>query len=213
MLIKQSIEEVLNYFQKNAPNGKNYYLLGSNVISNLPKTFYDQKGVIEYQPPSLVSDGNIILFSSIKQNLDLLNAENLVPNFQLNKCFENSSMAFHYLSQLNGEKDFGVTSQVKIVFGVYSHSIPLSQTQDGTVLNNQEIKIHDWHVWNYINGLLIDTTVIKNSDKITYFPTGWGAAEDHIFIHPNVGDVYNGIEFDDYNKFEEYFKQLFTQQY
>ncbi|MDO9510111.1 MAG: hypothetical protein Q7J14_02380, partial [Candidatus Magasanikbacteria bacterium] len=80
---------------------------------------------------------------------------------------------------------------------------------NGDTICNQNIRIHDWHVWNYFNEILIDTAIIKGQDERTNFLTEWGSVDDHIFIQPNTGDEYIGIAFDNYDKFEKYFKEIF----
>lgn len=195
-------KEILDHFQKYSPKGREYYLYDTHVISNVPIRFYDEQNIFAYQNPQKLSDEQTNLIQTIKEVIDCIHS--VVP-LKLGNCFDNSSIIFDGLRQIQNLK-----LDTKLVFGIYSHKVPISESQDGYIFDNDQIRVHDWHVWNYVNSLLVDTTILRKQHSITTFVNNWGNSEDHVFGFTNHDDQYRGISFDDYEKFELYFRNLFN---
>ena len=195
-----------------------YYVLfadnSKSVISNVPKSIYSELKLRKYIPPKRINKNLKNLINYLLESIDLLH--NADPGeqpefsdgkgFQLNQCHHNSSSLFRLVKHLKKKRYISPKTKIKIVLGYLSHQIPYrSQTGSLGIVNNS-LWVHDWHVWNYVNNLLLDMTEFSHGNIL---PPGaddivtWGKAEDHVVVSPPKGVEYQGASFSDLNELDE----------
>lgn len=82
------------------------------------------------------------------------------------------------------------------------------------VINVPKMVVHDWHIWNKINKIIIDLSITKQGGvfSLGIKEQKWERAEDHVFKYPPENTTYYGIDFDDDQKFINFTKELFGNQ-
>lgn len=189
-----------------------YYVLESNtsnpIISNVPNELYNNKTVIRYKKPKL-SKFDLNKIQIIKESLDFVHEKGFV-SFDICQCYNNSQLVYSYLKDVHNRTGFENDDPIKIVFGIYSHSLVREEIADGLIIENNLLKVHDWHLWNYYNKWLIDVTIFKNYYSTEKIPENWGCANEHIFVDPLEYDEYHGIGFDSIEKCNTYLKKFFS---
>ena len=199
-----------------------YYLLSENneksVISNVPKEIFKKLKIKKHILPKHIDKNAERLVRYLLEYINLLQGTILdgptdFPDgkeFQLYRCHHNSSSVFKLILHL---KELGnIPSEVssKIVLGYISRKVPFGSQLGNLGIQNDSIWMQDWHIWNYVQGLLFDMTVFTHGNILP--PDGeiisWGTAEDHIFISPPKNMEYCGCAFDDLNSFNETVGQI-----
>lgn len=216
-VLVNSPEEILKIFNRSqdkvVTNGLPYYLFkndNQDIITNVPASVY-KKDLKLYNIPAITNKTEDFI-NILKQNIDYFQNHPETENFQLNSCYNNSEIIFEFLSQLNNNKEYNIFSSIKLVYGYFSRKLPFESCIDNYIIGCDNILLHDWHVWNYINNFLIDVslfskgTFIGINDEIT----DWGIADDHVFFNTPVGIDYFGIEHENKNSFVEDFRKTFN---
>ena len=103
-----------------------------------------------------------------------------------------------------------ISQPVQIVLGYLMRKIPFGTQIGNTVIENNSIWLQDWHIWNYVEKILVDMTAFKNGNLLP--PDGsitsWGTSEDHIFIFPPKGVEYWGVGFENVEQFNKVVAQV-----
>ena len=199
-----------------------YYLhseqFGKTIISNVPSAIYEKLEPSKYFAPENISSDIESLVLNLKENINILH--NNHPDaatrfadgkvFQLNKCYHNSTGIFFLIDHLASIKAIKINQQVQIVLGYFARKIPFGTQIGNTVIENNSIWLHDWHIWNYIQKILVDMSVFKNGGLLP--PDGnitsWGTSEDHVFVYPSKGMEYWGVAFENLDQFNEVVEQV-----
>jgi hypothetical protein len=193
-----------------------YYIINRNdkscVITNVPKTLYDKVELRKYEVPANIDrDANAVitlLKKNIKQYYRNTNEFDGFADgkpFQLNQCFHNSKGVYYIVNKI--KNTMSLRNEPKIVLGYVVNKSPSGLVIDDKVIKSDSITLIDWHVWNYIENLLVDITGFSTDGKIKFannFIT-WGKVEDHVFINPPDEMEYCGIDFSNFNKFSKEF--------
>lgn len=214
MKLLATTEEIITAYNstKEVLTSKNQYCVINNnyddiIISNAPSGLYNNLSIRKYFAPKELNKAQINFIPLLLQNIDDFhqNAE----NFKLNGCFNNSVKVFDFLSQIN-IKDFGISAPVKLVYGYIVRKIPAG-TALGDVVIGVGIAIHDWHVWNYIDNLLVDMSLLKLGPVVDVSAeVAWLGASDFSCIYPPQNTEYFGLEFDNYEEFEKSYRLIFN---
>jgi hypothetical protein len=201
----------------------NRYYIKSNEteeihISTVPSTIYNISQLRKYIPPKKIKYDIISLLDNLKENIDVLQnysypdatSFNDDKAFKLNNCYSNSGQIFHLVQHLSNIKAIRLKKPVQIVFGYICNKIPFGTQIGDAVIENHNIWLHDWHVWNYIEDVLVDMSMFNNGGLLN--PNGnvtsWGSSQDHVFIYPPNKMQYWGVAFTDYNRFNEIFADI-----
>jgi len=187
-------------------------------ISNVPTAIYEDSRLVKYSPPKRIGKKIEKLISVLKENIDIFHnnypdaAERFSDGkvFQLNQCHHNSTGVFFLLRHLASMSVIRDSGPIQIVLGYFTRRLPFG-TQIGTiVVENDSVWLHDWHVWNYFQGVLIDMTAFSNGNLLP--PDGditsWGSSRDHVFIYPPKEMEYWGIPFESIENFNEFVGQV-----
>lgn len=199
-----------------------YYLhseqSGKTVISNVPSDIYKKLEPRKYFAPENVSSHIQSLMLNLKENINILH--NNYPDsatrfadgktFQLNQCHHNSTGMFFLIGHCASIKVIKINQPVQIVLGYIARKIPFGTQIGNTVIENNSIWLHDWHIWNYVEKILVDMSVFKNGNLLP--PDGnitsWGTSEDHVFVFPPKGMEYWGVAFENIDQFNKVVKQV-----
>jgi len=196
----ENIDTQTSYILKDSEEGL--------VISNVPHELYEKK-LKKYNGTDYLNAVNEKIANLIKKNIDYFQKSNGQNVFNLNKCFENSTIIFDSLKLIN-ESENGIHEGVKIAYGFVSRKIPINTDFNNKIISRDNIFIHDWHVWNYINNFIVDVTLLKNGPVIEiHKKVEWGAADDHVFLTTPENTNYYGIEFENYDEFVKDFRKTF----
>ena len=200
-----------------------YYIINRNdkncVITNVPKTLYDKVELRKYEVPSNIGrDANTVitlLKSKIKQYYRNSKGFDEFANgkaFQLNQSFHNSKGAYYIVNQL--KKTMSLRTEPKIVLGYVVNKSPSGLVIDDKVIKSDSITLIDWHVWNYLENLLVDISGFSNDGKIKFANnfTTWGKVEDHVFINPPDEMEYWGVSYSNFNQFSKEFDLHFERE-
>lgn len=186
-----------------------------SCITNIPLAVYDALQFREYFPPEQVDSGIMALVSNLQENLNIVHRTH--PDsidskfFQPNQCYDTSANVFHIVQHLSYIKAIRLAQPVQIVLGYFCYEIPFGTQIGEYVIENTSVRVHDWHVWNYVESILVDMSMFKNGVLLgpgARGPLSWGVSQDHIFINPPSGMRYHGSAFTDYGKFNEAFSKL-----
>jgi hypothetical protein len=206
--------EILEYYNQNAAFKNLYRLhiddLGRNIITNLPPVFYNEKSFEDYEVPTNISAEDVAFIEQTKTYFDKIQEINGGSLFQLNACFENSVTVFRLLETLDSSPGIKITSPVKLVMGIYEQQYGIFDFENGFKIDHTNVVIHDFHVWNLINNILIDVSVLKMNTAPERPDQDWMKANDHIYIYPKSGCKYIGRAFTDLGAWEVYYKNLMT---
>lgn len=204
-------------------SGGKYYLLSEQnektIISNVPRLLYDNVKLKKYKPPSKINRKIKRSVENLQTNIDILHnnhpdASDMFEDgkvFQFNQCYHNSTGVFHLTKHLDSIQAVRPKCQVEIVLGYFTSKIPFGTNIADKVVESDSILLHDWHVWNYVNNILVDLSLFKNGNLtgIDNHVTSWGEAKDHVFIYPPRGIGYWGIDYSNYTIFNKEFYQYF----
>src|SRR5271169_6814650 len=149
---------------------------GNTIISNVPDLIYERENLKQYITP-LVSGSMPKFLDFLQEHIDILQYSDvsdpsaLVPGetFQLNQCYNNSWRLFNYVSYLKSINI--IPSQnynIKIVLGYISSKIPFGTNIGNIVVENESLTLHDWHVWNYIDNVLVDLSLLQNGHYLSF---------------------------------------------
>jgi hypothetical protein len=191
---------------------------GKAVISNVPSDIYKKLKPRKYFTPENVSSHILSLVLNLKENINIFH--NNDPDaatgfadgkvFQLNQCHHNSTGMFFLIEHLASIKVIKINQPVQIVLGYFARKIPFGTQTGNTVIENNLIWVHDWHIWNYVEKVLVDMSVFKNGNLLP--PDGnitsWGTSEDHVFVFPPKGMEYWGVTFENLDQFNKVVKQV-----
>jgi len=227
LAVIRSPEEILEALNLRISSQKisshEYYIINRNdkscVITNVPKTLYDKVELRKYEVPSNIDrDANAVitlLKSKIKQYYRNSKGFDEFANgkaFQLNQSFHNSKGVYYIVNQL--KKTMSLRTEPKIVLGYVVNKSPSGLVIDDKVIKSDSITLIDWHVWNYLENLLVDISGFSNDGKIKFannFIT-WGKVEDHVFINPPDEMEYWGVGFSNFNQFSKEFDLHFKRE-
>ena len=219
------ITEVLNEsLQAQGIMGSKYYLYSAGtdklIISTVPSTIYDKLKPIKYIAPKRVDNILKSKILNLQENFNILhnNHPDAAPKFangkvfQLNQCHYNSTGVFHLVRRLVDIKAIRVSKPTHIVLGYIARRIPFGTQVGSYVIENNSVWLHDWHVWNYIENILVDMSMFINGSLLPPDSNiaSWGESQDHVFIYPPKGLEYWGIAYSNYNKFTKDFSQFIT---
>ncbi|TYT75680.1 hypothetical protein [Desulfobotulus mexicanus] len=170
-----------------------------------------------YSPPKTFKK-QVELLKSIQGYIDQIQELHLDTGsngylFQLNECHSNSEHLFNILKYLQKQKLVSKKDKVEIVFGYISMLIPFGTLVGNVMVECEHVILHEWHVWNYMNGCLIDLSLFHQglSIDINAQISSWGKAQDHVFIMPPPNVAYLGRAFSDIHKFNSKVKKHFPQ--
>lgn len=196
------MKKILDLLNNNPANAT-YYIYNSDklIFSNVPQIYYNNS-YKRYNPPQNNDEINLVS-ESLKKIIN--NYHSNINEFKLNNCFENSKILFEHLKKTYNNK----FDSIKIVYGFIKREVSKETDINGESIS-KNIIVHDWHVWNYINNFLVDITLPNYGLTINIDEElEWGDAQKHCFIIPPLKTEYFGLEFDDYNKFEQNFRDTF----
>jgi len=200
-----------------------YYIINRNdkscVITNVPKTLYDKVELRKYDVPiNIDRNANAVitlLKTNIKQYYRNSNGFDEFANgkaFQLNQSYHNSKGVYYVVNQI--KKTMSLRNEPKIVLGYVVNKSPSGLVIEDKVIKNDSITLIDWHVWNYLENLLVDISGFSNDGKIKFAGnfTTWGKVEDHVFINPPDEMEYWGIGYSNFNTFSKEFDLHFKKE-
>ena len=191
---------------------------GKTVISNVPSDIYKKLEPRRYFGPENVNPQILSLVLNLQDNINILH--NNHPDaatefadgkvFQLNQCHHNSTAIFFLIKHLASIKVIEINQPVQIVLGYFMRKIPFGTQIGNTVIENNSIWLQDWHIWNYVEKILVDMTAFKNGNLLP--PDGnitsWGTSEDHVFVFPPKGVEYWGVGFENIEQFNKVVAQV-----
>ncbi len=191
---------------------------GKTVISNVPSDIYEKLEPRRYSAPENLGPHILSLVLNLKDMINILH--NNHPDaatrfedgkvFQLNQCHHNSTGTFSLIEHLASTKVIKINQPVEIVLGYFVRKIPFGTQIGNTVIEDNSIWLHDWHIWNYVEKILVDMSVFKNGNLLP--PDGnitsWGTSEDHVFVFPPKGMEYWGVAFENLDQFNKVVKQV-----
>lgn len=199
-----------------------YYLLSEentkSIISNVPKPIYKELKLREYIPPKRINKNTKELMDYLLESIDLLHNSDPVgqsqfadgKGFQLNQCHHNSSSLFKLVYYLKNRDYISSNTKIKIVLGYISRKVPFRSLIGSLGIENDSLWVHEWHIWNYVNSILIDMTLFFHGNILP--PESeiacWGKAEDHIVIFPPQSIEYRGCVFSDFNNFNRIVERI-----
>jgi hypothetical protein len=204
--------------------GPRYRLLSQKsdlpIISNVPPLIYEKEKLKKYITP-LKSNRIIKFIAHLQSNIDIVqNSDSLEPStlekgesFQLNQCYNNSKRLFQLVKYLKKIKVIPKKHKVQIVLGHIVSEIPFGTNIGDIVVENDSLILHDWHIWNYINNVLIDLSLFQDGNLLSFnskMPS-WGDTKDHVFITPPNGIAYFGKAYTDLGRFDNKIQLCFEQ--
>jgi hypothetical protein len=128
---------------------------GSTIISNVPSDIYEKLKPNQYFPPENIEPHVKLLLSNLTKNIDTF--QNIDKKwFQLNQCYFNSTSIFGLIEHLASIKMIRISSSFQIVLGYFARKMPFGSQLGNFVIENNSIWLHDWHIWNYVDRMLID---------------------------------------------------------
>src|SRR6185369_8405007 len=138
-------------------------------VSNAPNGIFELSPLRNYSPPTEVTAKVKSLLLNLQDNIDIFQNYPLDPRdpdfsqkpFQLNECYHNSINLFHLVRHLNAINAIKLSKPVKIVLGHVSSKIPFGTKVGNAVIESDLVWLHDWHVWNYVENVLIDVSMFK----------------------------------------------------
>lgn len=184
-----------------------------NIISNVPEKICTDLKINKFSLSKINRKTKLLIYN-LQDNIDIFHrshAGNLSSGdvFRLNECHHNSTAIFHLCTHLKNIEILKKNCPIQIVLGYVSRKIPFGTQFEDTIIESSLICIHDWHVWNYVNGSLVDVTLFANGNllpvdcELMY----WGESRSHVFIYPPEGIEYYGMAFDDLKQFNESFER------
>lgn len=182
---------------------------GTYYISDCPKSLY-KNSILKYTTPLIVGQEIKDNIQVAKRVLDSVHNNSLPGKFCLNKCFENSELVFDSLSDFYAKNSISNVS-VGIVHGFQSHKIPLNRLIENTINGLESIEVHNWHVWNYVNDVLIDVSIFRKGLLLSqddYVPSQWSKMDDYSCIYPAPNLEYYGAEFKNKDEFIRVFQMI-----
>lgn len=191
---------------------------GKTVISNVSSDIYKKLEPRKYCAPQNVSSHILSLVLNLKDNINIFHnndpyaatrfADGKV--FQLNQCYHNSTEMFFLIEHLSSIKVIKINQPVQIVLGYFARKIPFGTQTGNTIIENNSIWVHDWHIWNYVEKILVDMSVFKNGGLLPPdgYITSWGTSEDHVFVIPPKGMEYWGVTFDNLGRLNKVVEQV-----
>jgi hypothetical protein len=204
--------------------GLRYRLLsqkdGITIISNVPTLIYARENLKQYiTPPNANKMLRFIDF--LQSNIDTLqNSEVSDPSalgqgesFQPNQCYNNSCNLFQFFKYLESINVIPKKYKIQIVLGYIASKIPFGTNMGDIVVENESLTLHDWHIWNYIDNILVDLSLFQGGNLLSFYSEmpPWGKAKDHVFFTPPIGIAYYGRAYADLAIFNDrirlYFKQ------
>jgi hypothetical protein len=203
--------------------GPRYRLLsqesGITVISNVPTLIYEKEDPKKYITPFKVNSNTIRFIEFLQSNIDRLqNSEVFDPSalkkgesFRPNQCYNNSKNLFQFVKYLIATDIIPKKYKIKIILGYITSKIPFGTNIGDIVVENDSLTLHDWHIWNYIDNILIDLSLFQGGNLFSFdsdIPS-WGKAKDHVFITPPNGIAYFGRIYNDLAIFNDRIKLYF----
>lgn len=218
----EEITEALNYGLSLQGINNRYYIKSVDTdgihISTVPSGIYEIPRLNKYMHPKQVSHNLKSLIENLQENINLLQNFPVPASasfsdekvFKLNDCYHNSAHLFHLVQHLSNIKAIRLTKPVQIAFGYVCNKVPFGTQIGNKVIESHIIYLHDWHVWNYIENVLVDLSMFNNGGLINPHGnfTTWGTSQDHVFIFPPNNMQYWGVAFTDYIRFNELFSDI-----
>lgn len=199
----------------------NYYLysigLDKAIISNVPSAIYSKLKPVEYIAPTKISSNLQSIVLSLQESINILHnnpdAADRFSNgkvFQLNQCHHNSTGIFRLVHHLKNIKILKLKKPIHIVLGYIVRKIPSGVQVENYIIENNSIRVHEWHIWNYVENILVDMSMFTHGGLLPYGEqiTSWGTAQDHVFIYPPKGLEYWGTAYNNYDQFTKNFSQF-----
>ena len=211
------LEKINQSIDSMSVDGEKYVLSetksGLPLITNVPESIYSLKYQREYIPPQDNANLNMKI-AEIQHYTDQLqsnDARQIFPNesdsqvFRLNQCYANSLRFIRFLQK---DKLILKKTKIEIVFG-YIENFIFKGTLIGDIVTAQErIAIHDWHVWNYYDNLLVDLSQFNHGNRFAIDANIlWGVASYHVFYKIPPNTKYSGRKFTEVNKFKSEMKK------
>jgi len=176
-------------------------------ISNVPRDIYALQ-LHNYAAPMHFDAKTRSLFLGLQTKLDIFH-NGPSPSFKLNECYENAENVYRLVKHLSDIKATKMKYPVQVVLGYFSSKIPFGTQIGDKIIQNHNVWHHNWHVWNYVEKLLVDMSIFKHGGLLPPGGnvTSWGSSKEHVMINPPNGMQYCGVAFADYSKFKEVFSQ------
>jgi len=193
---------------------------GMAIISNVPTLIYEKENAKQYITP-LKANRTMRFIEFLQSNIDIAqNSEVSDPgapekgeSFQPNQCYNNSRNLFQLVKYLESIGVIPKKYKIKIVLGYIASKIPFGTIIGDIVVENESLTLHDWHIWNYIDNILIDLSLFQGGNLLSFdseMPS-WGEAKDHVFITPPSGIAYFGRTYTDFARFDDRIRLYFEQ--
>ena len=190
------------------------------IITNVPTPIYEKEKTHRHVGPALSStDKRLIDF--LQSTIDTFqNSEVPDPTalgkgetFQINQCYINSTRLFQLLKHLGSIGVIPKKYKVKIALGYITSEIPFGTSLGDSIVGMHSLTLHDWHLWNYIDNILIDLSLFKRGNVMPFDTqvTSWGAAKDHVFGSTPKGISYFGRTYTDMGAFNNRIRTYFPQ--
>jgi len=176
-------------------------------ISNVPPDVYGLQ-LNNYVAPMHIDAKIRSSFSGLQTNLDIFHNCS-PPCFRLNECYGNAEIVYQLVKYLSDIKAMKIKYPVQVVLGYFSSKIPFGTQIGDKIIENHNVWLHSWHVWNYVEKLLVDMSMFKHGGMLPPGGnvTSWGSSKEHVVINPPSGIQYCGVAFADYSKFKEVFSR------
>jgi len=218
-----SAVDLFNESTKNF-NGEPYRVIelknNQLVMSNVPASIYNNQASKKYCPPKPKKrdkSEQIIPFLHEAFNFFHNNSPHIIEKhadgklFHYNHCFDNSMAVYYCLQNLVTSSDLPISEPISICIGYISRPIKHGTAAGSAVLNIPNLIVHDWHLWNKVNGFIIDLSIRKqgNPHCLQTEKLQWIQAQDHVFKKTPKNLTYHGVDFSDPTKFHEYSEEIF----
>lgn len=190
----------------------NYYIHCTKAervdISNVPPDVYGLQ-LNNYAPPKHVDAKVGASISNLQTNFNIFHSCS-PPGFILNECYDNAEIVYRLVKHLSDIKAVRIKYPVQIAFGYFCNKIPFGTQVGDKVIEHHNVWLHSWHVWNYVEKLLVDTSMFTHGGLLRPGGnvTSWGSSQEHVFVYPPNSMQYCGVAFSDFGKFKETFSQV-----
>ena len=220
-------KDAVDYFNLETENINTtniYYILesehGEKIISNVPSAIYADQRLSSYTESNKIHTGNsekfidflCECFDYAHSSLTNEQAEQEDGKvFHYNECYNNSLAAYFFLHNLSLNNNIPVSAPICICIGYMTNRVKQGGLIGEAVVLMEDLIVHDWHVWNMINGFIIDLSTINTGG---IFPLGtkyrqWERAKDHVFKSTPSNISYSGIPFHDHEDFNLFVRKVF----
>ncbi|MFA5923833.1 MAG: hypothetical protein WC856_21490 [Methylococcaceae bacterium] len=203
-----------------------YKLKSSNndeiIITNVPMYLQQNHRLQGYDPSDFVRDDVERYIAFLHGTLDFVqdtfseydSSGIEIKPFRLNQCTHNSTGVYHTCMQLENQGNVKFIKSPNIVLGCIRRHVPALSQFNNLLINMENIYIEDWHVWNYVDGMLVDATLfINNETELRFSPcNNWGKASDHVFYNVPKYLEYKGIPYENIEDFNHDINDIFKLQ-